>query len=133
LEGSLCEGCGAIHLPARAACPACRSLDCRPHRFEGTGSLWSFTELQQVPRGSTPDACRVLGIVRLDEGPLILAQITDVEPQDVSIGMRLQMVTRLVRAHGDEGLRVYGYKFRPAEDPLLISAGPAAGTAGASD
>jgi uncharacterized OB-fold protein len=83
------------------------------YRFRGEGTLWSFSELYQLQRGHPKDVPHLVGLVKLDEGPMLLAQITDAEPEQLSIGMRLQMVTRLIRSLGDEGYRAYGYKFRP--------------------
>ena len=113
LEGTRCEDCGALHFPARRVCRDCFSELTAIHRFNGVGHLWSFSELYQLQRGFPKDVPMLVGLVELDEGPIILAQITDAEPEELAIGMRVQMVTRLIRAIGDEGLRVYGYKFRP--------------------
>jgi uncharacterized OB-fold protein len=52
-------------------------------------------------------------MVKLEEGPLVTAQLTDIEGQEVEIGMPVEMVTRKLRTDGDEGMIVYGYKFRP--------------------
>lgn len=113
LEGSRCNACGTLHFPARAVCPGCGGTEHLPHRFRGAGTLWSFSELYQLQRGHAKDVPHLVGIIQLDEGPRLLAQITDAEPEELSIGMRVQMVTRLIRTLGEEGLRVYGYKFRP--------------------
>jgi uncharacterized OB-fold protein len=55
-----------------------------------------------------------MALVRLQEGPLITAQITDVDVKDVKVGMPVEMVTRVLREDGERGMLVYGYKFRPA-------------------
>jgi len=56
-----------------------------------------------------------VALVKLQEGPVITAQLTDLGDQPVSIGMPVEMVTRKIREDGDEhGMLVYGYKFRPA-------------------
>ncbi len=60
-----------------------------------------------------------VALVKLDEGPMVTAQLTDVNAGDVKIGMRVEMVTRKLREEGDEGQIIYGYKFRP---PLTESA-----------
>jgi hypothetical protein len=53
-------------------------------------------------------------MVKLEEGPLVTAQLTDLGEQPVEIGMPVEMVTRKLRSDGDErGILVYGYKFRP--------------------
>jgi uncharacterized OB-fold protein len=44
---------------------------------------------------------------------MVTAQLADVEPQEVSIGMPVEMVTRKMREDGERGVIVYGYKFRP--------------------
>ena len=54
-----------------------------------------------------------VALVRLNEGPMITAQLTDVETDEVEIGMPVEMVTRRMQEDGEDGLIVYGYKFRP--------------------
>ncbi|MCZ7547454.1 MAG: OB-fold domain-containing protein [Anaerolineae bacterium] len=54
----------------------------------------------------------MVALVKLDEGPLVTAQLTDLDGAP-EIGMRVEMVTRKLRAEGEEGMIVYGYKFRP--------------------
>jgi uncharacterized OB-fold protein len=44
---------------------------------------------------------------------MVTAQLTDVAPNDVKIGLRVEMVTRKLREDGEEGQIIYGYKFRP--------------------
>jgi uncharacterized OB-fold protein len=36
-----------------------------------------------------------------------------VDTADVRIGLPVEMVTRKIRQQGEDGLIVYGYKFRP--------------------
>ena len=54
-----------------------------------------------------------MALVKLEEGPLVTAQLTDVEPQEIAVGMPVEMVTRKIRQEGERGVLVYGYKFRP--------------------
>lgn len=51
--------------------------------------------------------------MRLEEGPLVTAQLTDLGEEQVEIGTPVEMVTRKLGADGDRGMLVYGYKFRP--------------------
>jgi uncharacterized OB-fold protein len=54
-------------------------------------------------------------MVKLEEGPLVTAQLTDLGENKPAIGMPVEMVTRLLRSATDErGMLIYGYKFRPA-------------------
>jgi uncharacterized OB-fold protein len=52
-------------------------------------------------------------MIKLVEGPLLTAQLTDVDPQAITIGMPVEVVTRKLRDLGTDGLLIYGYKFRP--------------------
>jgi uncharacterized OB-fold protein len=79
--------------------------------FTGTGEVYSFTTLQDVPEGFEDQAPYTLALVKLDEGPLITAQLTDLD-EPVAIGDRVEMVTRRLTTEGPRGMIVYGYKFR---------------------
>jgi uncharacterized OB-fold protein len=79
--------------------------------FAGTGEIYSFTTVQEVPAGFEDQAPYVLALVKLDEGPMITAQITDLDGLP-AIGDRVEMVTRKLTTEGPRGMIVYGYKFR---------------------
>lgn len=81
------------------------------YTFAGTGEIYSFTTLQEPPEGFESQAPYTLALVKLDEGPLITAQLTDPEGR-VQIGDRVEMVTRKLTTEGKKGMIVYGYKFR---------------------
>jgi hypothetical protein len=59
----------------------------------------------------------MVALVQLEEGPMVTAQLTDVNAGDVHIGMPVEMVTRKVQGGGEDGVIVYGYKFRPVMAP----------------
>ncbi len=82
-------------------------------RFAGTGEIYSFTTVQEPPEGFEDNAPYVLALVRLDEGAMITAQITDViSASELTIGDRVEMVTRKLTTEGARGMIIYGYKFR---------------------
>jgi uncharacterized OB-fold protein len=81
------------------------------YTFAGTGEVYSFTTLQDPPEGFEDQAPYTLALIKLDEGPLITAQLTDLDGL-VSIGDRVEMVTRKLTTEGPRGMIVYGYKFR---------------------
>jgi len=111
LEGQRCTSCQAIQFPPRTACRICRERSLEPHRLSGRGIVYSHAEVAQAPRGFA--APYVVALVKLEEGLLLTAQLTDVEPEDVVIGLPAEMVTRRLQEHGPHGYLVYGYKFRP--------------------
>ena len=55
----------------------------------------------------------VSGLVKLDEGPVVAAMVTDIDPKDVQVGMRVEMVTRRIRCDCADNPIHYGYKFAP--------------------
>jgi uncharacterized OB-fold protein len=118
LEGAACTHCGAKFFPPRQVCTECKSRNLQPYQFSGHGELYSFTTLYQAPLGFEGGVPYAVGMIKLDEGPMIEAQLTDVNPADLKIGQRVEMVTRKLRELGEEGLIVYGYKFRPVNDQV---------------
>jgi len=79
----------------------------------GQGELYSFSVMYSAPRGYEDQMPYTIALVKLDEGPMVTAQLTDVDHEQVKIGMRVEMVTRKLREDGPEGQIIYGYKFRP--------------------
>ncbi len=76
------------------------------------GTLYSATLVQEAPEGFVAQAPYRLALVRLEEGSMITAQLTDVDGE-IEIGDKVEMVTRKLTTDGERGMIVYGYKFRP--------------------
>lgn len=115
LEGSVCPACRGRFFPPRRICPSCRTeTGLRPFGFSGRGTLYSFTRVLQAPRGFASVAPYAVGMVRLEEGPLVTAPLADTEGVDLAIGLPVEMVTRKIKDATENGFIVYGYKFRPA-------------------
>jgi uncharacterized OB-fold protein len=114
LVGEVCPHCEAKIFPPRDVCPECNGEAKTPYSFSGRGEVYSYTTVYNPPAGYEEAAPYTVALVKLEEGPVITAQLTDLGDQSVTIGMPVEMVTRKLRQDGDErGLLVYGYKFRP--------------------
>ncbi len=114
LTGEVCPHCQAKLFPPRDICPECGQDAKTGHTFSGRGEVYSFTTIYDPPAGYEPNAPYTVALVRLEEGPIITAQLTDLGAEPVEIGMPVEMVTRRLRSDGDDrGMLVYGYKFRP--------------------
>lgn len=113
LVGEICEKCGAKIFPPRDVCPECEGPAKAPFAFSGRGEVYSYSTVYNPPRGFEEFVPYTVALVRLEEGPLVTAQLTDVDADQLHIGMPVEMVTRKIHSGGDEGVVVYGYKFRP--------------------
>jgi len=115
LVGEVCEHCDAKLFPPRDICPECGKEAKTLFQFSGKGEVYSYTTVYEAPEGYAEQAPYTLAMVKLAEGPLVTAQLTDIGDQKPAIGMSVEMVTRLLRSATDErGMLIYGYKFRPA-------------------
>jgi len=114
LVGEVCPHCEAKIFPPREVCPECGGEAKKPYHFSGRGQVYSYTTIYEPPAGYEEYVPYTVALIKLEEGPLVTAQLTDIEGQQVEIGTPVEMVTRRLRQDGDErGLLVYGYKFRP--------------------
>jgi uncharacterized OB-fold protein len=99
LMGSRCSSCGALHLPPRPLCPACHGEELEWVEMSGRGTLRAFTTIHIAPTamieagyGRKKPYCA--GIVQLDEGPAVSAQILGVDPSQpdqIAIGTSLKV------------------------------------------
>lgn len=117
LVGEVCPNCNSKIFPPRDVCPTCAKEAKTPYAFSGKGEIYSFTTVYDAPEGFEGNAPYTVALVKLDEGPMVTAQLTDVDNGQVEIGTPVEMVTRKLREDGDRGVLVYGYKFRPVLHP----------------
>jgi uncharacterized OB-fold protein len=114
LVGEVCSHCEAKIFPPRDICPSCGQEAKSLYAFSGKGEVYSYTTIYEAPAGYDENAPYTVALVKLNEGPMVTAQLTDLGDQPIQIGMPVEMVTRKLRQDGDErGMLVYGYKFRP--------------------
>ncbi len=113
LAGNHCQNCKTNYFPTRKLCPKCRRKGkLVPKQFSGKGKIYSFTEVTSGPVGFELEVPYVLGIIELEEGPKLTAQVVGVSEKDVKIGDSVEMVFRKIMEDSEEGLIHYGYKFR---------------------
>jgi uncharacterized OB-fold protein len=114
LVGEVCPHCEAKIFPPRDVCPECGGEAKTAYAFSGKGEVYSFTRMGNAPACFEEQAPYTVALIKLQEGPIVTAQLTDLGNQEVQIGMPVEMVTRKLRSDdGEKGILVYGYKFRP--------------------
>ena len=112
LIGGRCEN-GHLMFPKRDVCPVCGSRNVEEYEFSGKGKVLSWTIVRNPPSGFEYYKPYPLALVQLEEGPVVLAQLTDVDFDEIEFGMEVEMVTRKVREFDEDGIILYAYKFRP--------------------
>ena len=113
LVGERCERCGSALFPPRDTCPHCAEPAQTPYELSGRGQVYSYSVMYDSPQGYETYLPYTVALIKLEEGPMVTAQLTDVRPDEVHIGMPVEMVTRKLIEEGPEGQILYGYKFRP--------------------
>lgn len=104
-----CRDCGERRLYPNDACPACWSEASKDVICEGTGTVATYT----VSRRPSSDAFEddvpyVLALIELDEGVTVMSNILEASPEEVSIGMDVELTWE---RRGDQRI----YQFEPAD------------------
>jgi uncharacterized OB-fold protein len=116
LIGSRCEKCNKVYFPPRYMCPQCRRVGkMLPHILKPRGKVITHTTIYAAASGFEEQVPYSLAIIELEEGPRILAQVTDCDPNDVKIGDEVEIIFRKLGEEGEEGVIYYGYKARKIE------------------
>jgi uncharacterized OB-fold protein len=116
LLGSKCNNCGLRVFPRRSLCPECRHESqgkMEEVRFEGTGELVTWTRVHEGQADRELETPYLMGIVELDEGPRVTAQLVDLDKDEVEIGMPVEVRFRKLGEASESGVVHYGYKFGP--------------------
>ncbi|HZX20154.1 MAG TPA: Zn-ribbon domain-containing OB-fold protein [archaeon] len=113
LTGNKCTNCGSIYFPARPVCVKCRSKGkLVKEQMPFTGKIYSHTKVLVGPIGFEFETPYFIGIIELDNGVKILAQIVDSEESKVKIGAKVSKLFRKISDRNEEGVIAYGYKFK---------------------
>jgi len=97
LMASRCSKCGTLWLPPRMICAKCDSDEFEWKELSGKGKLLAFTvigvgPMPMIEAGYSRDNPYCVGIVEVEEGPRISAQVLDVDvahPENIKIGTPL--------------------------------------------
>jgi uncharacterized OB-fold protein/acyl dehydratase len=81
-----CKQCGTLRHPPRPMCSECRSYDWDVVDASGRGTVYSFVvnHYPQVPAFDYPLA---VGLIELEEGTRLVANVIGVDPGDIRVGM----------------------------------------------
>jgi len=114
MEAEKCKKCGKIYFPPRVICAECKSREFELLKLKDEGKLLTYTVIRVAPSQFVNQVPYAMGIVKLDDGVNLLAQIVDCEPEQLQIGMKLKLEFRKIQQDGEAGILCYGYKCVPA-------------------
>jgi uncharacterized OB-fold protein/acyl dehydratase len=84
-----CSQCGALRHPPRPMCPECQSTAWDAIPSAGHGSVHSYVVMHHPPMPGY-DFPVAVGLIDLDEGTRLVANIVDCPFEDVHIGMKVE-------------------------------------------
>lgn len=113
LEAAKCKKCGKQHFPPRVVCNKCRGREFEKIVLPDTGKLVTHTVIRIGPSAFSNETPYAMGIAELDGGVRLTAQVVDVEPAELKVGMPVRIEFRRIREEGEAGILCYGYKFVP--------------------
>lgn len=85
-----CTECGKLRHPPGPMCPACRSYEWDTVEASGRGTVYSFV-VNHHPQVPTFDYPLAVGLIELEEGTRLVANVIGVEPGDIRIGMPVEV------------------------------------------
>lgn len=85
-----CKACGDLHHPPGPVCPQCQSFEWDAIESSGKGTVYSFVVMHypEVPPFEYPNP---IGLIELEEGTRLIAQLVGVKPGEVQIGQKVQV------------------------------------------
>jgi len=110
LYGVKCKRCGTPQYPAQRICVICQAKDeFEEYKFaDKKGHVFTFTQDNLAASIDPPITVIVLDF---DDGGRMLCDLTDREPEEVDVGMPVEMTFR--KLHTVKGIHNYWWKARP--------------------
>ncbi len=117
LVASKCRACGKLYYPARPMCPECHGMEMEAVELSGIGKLAAYSVIYiattaMIQAGYDRKNPYCTGIVKLDEGPSICAQVMGADmahPETIKIGTPVKAVF-LDRGEGEAKKTFLGFQ-----------------------
>jgi uncharacterized OB-fold protein len=90
-----CRACSAVQHPPEHVCRSCQASDFESRESAGRGTVYSFTIAHYPAHPALSDSVPYAAVlVELDDHKHVrlMGNVLDVEPSEVSIGMRVRVV-----------------------------------------
>ena len=108
--GSRCTECGFVHLPPNRVCSSCGAVDqMEPVPLADTKATIATYTIDRLAYSLSPPT--VAAVLDFDEGGRYTCELTDVDPDAVAIGQRVELTFR--RVVTAKSIHNYFWKARP--------------------
>lgn len=112
-EAGKCRACGRMHYPPRTICENCHGREFDAVRMAETGAVLTWSVIRVAPPAFAQEVPYVVAILEMDDSTRLMAQMADVTPDAMAVGMKIRLEFRKVRQHGRTGIIAYGHKAVP--------------------
>ena len=87
-----CEDCGLVIFYPRSICPECRSRNTTWVDLSGRGTVYSYTVTRRIGGRWKDHTPLVVAYVELEEGPRMVTNLVDCDPESVEIGVSVEVI-----------------------------------------
>ncbi|WP_139490954.1 OB-fold domain-containing protein [Brevibacillus dissolubilis] len=110
LYGTVCTQCGTKQYPKQRVCISCQAKDeMQEYRFYGRPARISTYTVDYLAASASSPV--MIAVVDFDEGGRMMLEVTDCKPEELRIGLELDLTFRKLSVAG--GLHTYAWKARP--------------------
>ena len=85
-----CASCKTLRHPPGPGCPACGSFEWDTLAASGRGTIYSYA-VHHYPPIPGFDVPNLVGLIELEEGTRVLANVTGIDPERIEIGMDVEV------------------------------------------
>jgi uncharacterized OB-fold protein len=87
-----CGDCDELRYPISPVCANCLSTDYAWEPVSGRGEVYTFGVFRHVYNDAWSDRVPyAVAIVRLEEGPFVIADLVEIDPDDVRVGLAVHV------------------------------------------
>jgi len=91
-------------------CPTCKGEKFETVALKDEGKLVTYTVVRVASEKFSKETPYAVGIIELDDGVKVTAQIADADFERLEVGQKVKLVFRKIQEDGRAGILCYGYK-----------------------
>ena len=113
LEAAKFKKSGKTYFPPRTIDPETGDTEYEIVNLPNLGKIVTYTVIRVAPNQWGDLSPYAMAIVELTDGTRVFGQMTDVDVEEVKIGMEVRIEFRRIQTEEHHGVLSYGYKFVP--------------------